>query len=872
MRKSTHNANHKDRIYWAILFIAAAAWGCSNDGSSLYITTDTSGADTSGADTSGADTSGADTSGADTSGADASEVIESSCSDSVKNGAETDIDCGGPDCGACDIGATCAEATDCLSGVCADDLTCAAPTCDDLIKNGAETDTDCGGSDCPACDVGMTCAEATDCVSSVCDLTAGVCLSAECADSVQNGAETDIDCGGPDCAACADGQVCAEASDCLSSVCAPDSLTCTAPACDDTVQNGEETDTDCGGSVCDACADTQACAVASDCLSGVCDPDNLTCTAPACDDAVQNGDELDVDCGGPTCAACGVGLICVGGGDCLSGVCTANVCQAPACDDTVLNGAETDIDCGGSTCAACADGDGCSSPSDCVSGVCTASVCQAPACDDTVLNGSEVNIDCGGSCSGCANGASCTIAADCAGGFCLSNVCADSDCTDGIRSGSETDIDCGGPTCGVCSTGDDCTNPSDCIGGICTANLCVAPTCGDGILSGSEVCDDSNVIAGDGCRADCRGVEVCGDGLTDTLKGEQCDDGNTTDGDGCSATCQLDPFVSVPSQLISGTLSCTTTNTNTGRKVGVDQRGNFFVVMKCGNIAYVAVSTDRGLTWSDPVSTGISNVAEVAIEGGSEGVAYVVAVISSANVLLSQTTDFGATWSSPTTVNTGVSDSEVSIDAFGDAIYIATVRNGNSIDIIRSLNGPTGPFQIVNVLISNAFHDIVVDKISGDVILVADTPAFQIKKSTDQGSTFGALFNPPGQAFYSDWTGSNGKLYAIGTSGDNNVDVISTSQLGSSTQVLGLPSNIGAGSLRSIDADALGNAYIISQLTTGEIQLDRMMLDATSVNAADARSVIAAGTAPAVGALPSNNGALVAYTVGTQVFGAVVVY
>jgi cysteine-rich repeat protein len=35
---------------------------------------------------------------------------------------------------------------------------------------------------------------------------------------------------------------------------------------------------------------------------------------------------------------------------------------------------------------------------------------------------------------------------------------------------------------------------------------------------------------------------VCGDGVTETLAGEQCDDGNTISGDGCSSTCKVEPL------------------------------------------------------------------------------------------------------------------------------------------------------------------------------------------------------------------------------------------------------------------------------------------------------------------------------------------
>ncbi len=71
-----------------------------------------------------------------------------------------------------------------------------------------------------------------------------------CSDGEQNGNETAIDCGGPDCDPC--------------------------PTCTDGIQNGSETGVDCGGD-CDDC--------------------------PTCSDGIQNGTETGVDCGGD-CDAC----------------------------------------------------------------------------------------------------------------------------------------------------------------------------------------------------------------------------------------------------------------------------------------------------------------------------------------------------------------------------------------------------------------------------------------------------------------------------------------------------------------------------------------------------------------------------------------
>ena len=77
-----------------------------------------------------------------------------SCTDGVKNGSESDVDCGGPDCAPCADGRACGGDNDCRSRVCTG-LVCQTPSCSDGFANGDETGVDCGGS-CPPCDASVT--------------------------------------------------------------------------------------------------------------------------------------------------------------------------------------------------------------------------------------------------------------------------------------------------------------------------------------------------------------------------------------------------------------------------------------------------------------------------------------------------------------------------------------------------------------------------------------------------------------------------------------------------------------------------------------------------------------------------------------------
>lgn len=74
-------------------------------------------------------------------------------------------------CGAC--GNTCNPGEVCRKGNCTSTNKGNKATCTDGVKDGKETDVDCGGSTCSACADGQVCKKGTDCSSGTCKK--GIC-------------------------------------------------------------------------------------------------------------------------------------------------------------------------------------------------------------------------------------------------------------------------------------------------------------------------------------------------------------------------------------------------------------------------------------------------------------------------------------------------------------------------------------------------------------------------------------------------------------------------------------------------------------------------------------------------------------------------
>ncbi len=186
------------------------------------------------------------------------------------------------------------------------------------------------------------------------------CGPPSCDDHIQNGNETGVDCGGPDCPPC--------------------------PTCSDGIQNGNETGVDCGGS-CPACP----CIDNPVTLTIVLDnyPEETTWE-------IRNAGNSVVASGGPYGSypdgATVVENICLADG-CYNfiiydsygdGIC----CSYGAGSYTLTN------DSNGSTLASGGAFGSSETTNFCVSG-------GGPSCSDGIQNGDETGVDCGGSCPPC---------------------------------------------------------------------------------------------------------------------------------------------------------------------------------------------------------------------------------------------------------------------------------------------------------------------------------------------------------------------------------------------------------------------------------------------------------------------------------------
>jgi len=452
-------------------------------------------------------------------------TLPDSCTDGTKNGDETGIDCGGKCAQKCQVGVVdhngCNSGADCATGICLNQR-CYPAACGDGIRNGDESDIDCGGNSCPKCGGGKVCITGTDCASEK-------CLNGKCTDPGTNGSpDAGITPSLPDmtevakvptvdmmmvndltppCNQTRCGNACIDTSS-DSSNCGKCGNACVGGQ---TCQNGACScfvgEMSCLGKCVNTLSDASNCGA----CGNLCQPGEV-CSAGKC--TVQCG-KPSVICGGNQCIdivndprhcggcnmACSANhmktVTCQGfcNGECLPGFanCSGDK-QADGCDVNLSNDPKHCGDCA-TVCPARPN-----ASASCANSTC-AITCNVGFgnCDFWSGNGCEINTQTDPSnCGGCAGffgngGAVCAQNEQCMNGKCTKPAPS---CNDKQKNGFESDVDCGGGSCPRCDLNKACLVDADCLGkcvnGVCksTANqfCAVLSDCAPGLSCSMNVC------------------------------------------------------------------------------------------------------------------------------------------------------------------------------------------------------------------------------------------------------------------------------------------------------------------------------------------------------------------------------------------------
>lgn len=136
-------------------------------------------------------------------------------------------------------GAGCVMDSDCKeAGTVCEQGECILTGCLDMMKNGTETDVDCGGMSCLACTNGKACNEAEDCASKFCDVSGGMPgTCAACASEADCAGATGTYCNAGTCTPKKPGAaMCGADAECESGFCPPQDMICCNARCDSTCE------------------------------------------------------------------------------------------------------------------------------------------------------------------------------------------------------------------------------------------------------------------------------------------------------------------------------------------------------------------------------------------------------------------------------------------------------------------------------------------------------------------------------------------------------------------------------------------------------------------------------------------------------------
>jgi cysteine-rich repeat protein len=123
-------------------------------------------------------------------------------------------------------------------------------------------------------------------------------------------------------------------------------------------------------------------------------------------------------------------------------------------------------------------------------------------------------------------------------------------------------------------------------------------------------------VSGDGCSADCRSAEVCGDGYVNDYApyNEACDDGNLAAGDGCDASCQFEACALAGAPAL-GTRTFSVATPTSGLYNSLVGFGSPVGAISAPPMSLTASATDAGGTATVTLDADVIVTIDVALGG-----------------------------------------------------------------------------------------------------------------------------------------------------------------------------------------------------------------------------------------------------------------
>lgn len=177
--------------------------------------------------------------------------------------------------------------------------------------------------------------------------------------------------------------------------------------------------------------------------------------------------------------------------------------------------------------------------------------------------------------------------------------------------------------------------------------------------------------------------------------------------------------------------------------VALDAANTIYIGMLCGDDVRVAMSSDRGATFTTPVSVGAATPKDVTIVADGPGVVYAFIQTTADALVFSRSFDYGATWGPVRILDGGPINSSFNrwrLNAIARRGFVATAAmnsTGSTIQIYRNVLQGSGAFARTTQLFTTWGGNLAFDPTNDDVLLVAEgIVEGGVFRSTDRAESF----------------------------------------------------------------------------------------------------------------------------------------